>query len=109
MSNPELSRSWERTASYLLDARSRVPKIAAAKFENDLVQFEEFLEHNELGLVSDWLTSIALECRPVPVQTLELLALAEASMGRTKNQRSLDERLSQLQGKKYETVLPPAA
>jgi hypothetical protein len=109
MTNPELQRSWERTTGYLRDARSHVPKVAAVKFESDFTQFEEFLENNELGLASDWLASIALECQPVPIQTLELLALAEASMGRTKNQRALDERLSQLQGTKYETVLPPAA
>jgi hypothetical protein len=105
MASPELHQSWARTEGYLRDARSHLSQIAEAEFCDDIAQFEEFLEHNELGLAFDTLESIAVESQWESHRVLELLALAAASMGLQERQRALDERLSKLKDWKYETSL----
>ena len=68
----------------------------------------DFLEHNELGITGDWLRPIAEEADWESVEILKLLALAEASMGRSGKQQVLDQRLTQLIGHAHETKLPAA-
>jgi hypothetical protein len=107
MAAPELLRSWRRTEGFLLDARAHLSQIAKAKFSDSLGQFDEFIEHNELGIAFDWLASIAHESQRESHRVFELLALAAASMGLNEKQRALDAHLSVLNGEAYETSLHP--
>ena len=106
MVSDELLRSWKRTESFLLDARSNFSQeaetICAAEFET----FQEFLEHNELGLALEELLGAFEKSDFESWRVLELLALAAASMGETKLQQELDGKLSDARGWKYETKLP---
>ncbi|OHX37814.1 hypothetical protein BJL95_08435 [Methylomonas sp. LWB] len=106
MATPELLRSWKRTEAFLRDARTHLSQIAKAEFANSIAQFEEFIEHNELGLAFDTLESIANESEWESQRVIELLALAAASMGLQDRQRVLDEQLSSLKGWRHETSLP---
>jgi hypothetical protein len=90
----------------LRDARAHLSQIAEAEFHGDLVQFEEFLDHNELGLAFDTLESLARESQWEGQRVLELLALAAANMGLVEKQHALDECITKLRGWKYETKLP---
>ena len=106
MEMPELEREWKRTEGYLCDARSHLSQIAEAEFSDALVEFQRFLEHNELGLAFDTLVSVAIESQWESMRVLELLALAAASMGLLDKQRMLDEQITKRRGWKYATVLP---
>ena len=106
MATPDLLRSWKRTEAFLRDARAHLSQIAEAEFADAIAEFEEFIDHNELGLAFDTLESIACESRWEPQRVRELLALAAASMGLHERQRALDEQLTNLKGWKYETLLP---
>src|SRR5437773_10847215 len=106
MATPELERSWRRTEGYLRDARAHLSQIAEAEFADSISQFEEFLEHNELGLAFETLESLAVESQWESMRVFELLALAAASIGLHNEQRALDERITKLRGWKYETSLP---
>ncbi len=106
MATPELLRSWKRTEGYLRDARAHLSQIAEAEFVDAILQFEEFLEHNELGLAFETLESVAAESQWESMRVLELLAFAAASMGLLERQRTLDDRITKLRGWKYETSLP---
>ncbi len=104
---PDLSRSWARTEAYLRDARAHLSQIAEAEFADGLAHFEEYLEHNELGLAFDTLDSVANESIWENHRVIELLAIAAASMGLTTDVHRLDAKLSELKGWAYQTVLPP--
>jgi hypothetical protein len=79
-----------------------------AGLEGALREVDEFLDHNELGLASDWLRSIAEEAYWQNLEILKLLARAESSMGRVGKRDALDARLTQLLGVTYATSLPAA-
>ena len=98
MATPELWRSWARTEALLRDARAHLSQIAEAEFADGATDFEEFIEHNELGLAFDALESIASESHWESQRVFELLALAAASMGLHDRQRVLDAKLSKLKG-----------
>jgi len=106
MASPDLLRSWARTEGYLREARSKLSQIAEAEFCDSITQFEEFVDHNELGLAFDTLESIATESQWESMRVLELLALAAASMKLYDRQSLIDQRITQLRGWKYETSLP---
>ena len=106
MVTPDLLSSWSRTEQYLLQAKALIAPTPATTIALDEVA--EFLEHNELGIAGDWLRSIAEETNWESVEILKLLALAEASMGRSGKQQVLDQRLTQLIGHAHETKLPAA-
>lgn len=99
-------RQWSQTERYLLASKASLPVAAASTCADDLTQFDEFIEHNELGLAADWLGSIVREVGSI--DAMKFLALAEASMGRAEEQRKLDVLLSRLTGKSHETVLSSA-
>ena len=109
MASPELLRSWKRTEALLLDARAHLSQIAEAEYADAVHQFEEFIQHNELGLAFDTLESVAIESQWESQRVFELLALAAASMGLAERQKSLDELLTKLKGWHYETSLPTEA
>ena len=55
MATIAMLQSWKRTERYLLDARAKLSPVAAVEHAESLGQFEDFIEHNELGLAYDWL------------------------------------------------------
>src|SRR5690349_16980932 len=75
MVSPELVRSWQRTEGFLRDARSHLSQMAEAEFRDELVQFEEYLEHNEFGIAFDILESLTRESQGEELRVFELLAL----------------------------------
>jgi hypothetical protein len=106
MVTPDQLSSWGRTEKYLLQAKALMTPTPGIDVALDEVN--EFLKHNELGIAADWLRSVAEERSWESVEVLKLLALAEASMGRSTNQQVLDQRLTQLLGRTHETKLPAA-
>ncbi len=107
MATPELLKSWKMTEGYLATAHAQMSALAATQeVRQELNQVCEFIEHNELGLASDWLLGIAKERHGDSIAILSLLALAQASMGRTEEQMHLDARLSELRGEPFVSRLP---
>jgi hypothetical protein len=107
VASEELMRSWKRTEGFLLDARSHFSEAAEGVCEDELHEFENYLQHNELELALDMLDT-AFEKSPFEtLRVLELMALAAASMGLFHRQQRYDSELTKARGWKYETVLPP--
>lgn len=106
MVTPYLLSSWSRTEQYLLQAKALITPTPATTGALDEVV--EYIHHNELGIAGDWLRSFAEESHWRSVEILKLLALAEASMGRSAKQQVLDQRLTQVLGHTHETKLPAA-
>jgi len=107
MPSDELLRSWQRTEGYLRQAIEHLPDTVKTKYAIPLADFMEFLEHNELGLAFETLVYVLDESSHSPIRTLELLALAAASMGLANEQNDLDRQLAELRGFAHRTVLPP--
>lgn len=82
MASPELIESWARTEALLREARAALPAEVALTFRDDLKQFEEFLEHNELGLAMDYLQSIVDEANCTAPTLTRALSAAANNMGR---------------------------
>lgn len=82
MATPERLQSWARTEALLREARAALPDKVAVTFRDDLEHFEEYLEHNELGLALQYLRGIVEEADcATPALTLPL-GLAAENMGR---------------------------
>ncbi|MFN7813377.1 MAG: hypothetical protein ACK5SI_12035, partial [Planctomycetia bacterium] len=107
VASEELMRSWRRTEGFLLDARSHFSEAAEGICEEDLREFEDFLNHNELELALDMLEAAFEKSSFETGRVLELMALAAASMGLFERQQRYDRELTNARGWKYETVLPP--
>lgn len=108
MATPDQLLSWARTERYLAQVKALMAKLPSLALASALTEVDEFLIHNELGIASDWLRSLAKESYWQSVEVLKLLALAEASMGRQSHREMLDERLTQLLAEVHETKLPAA-
>lgn len=81
MASPELIQSWAKTEALLREARAALPDEVASTFREDLEQFEEFLEHNELGLAMSYLQGIVEEADCASSSLTRPLRLAAANMG----------------------------
>jgi hypothetical protein len=106
MVSEELKKSWQRTEAYLRDARAHFSNAAEGTCFNELHDFQDYLDHNELGLALECLDDAFERSGVEDLLVLENMALAAASMGLQDRQRVYDERLSVARGRKYETVLP---
>ncbi len=82
MASPELIQSWARTEGFLRQARAALPAEIAETFSADLMQFEEFLEHNELGLAFDSLQWIVEDADYTSLALTRALHQAAENMGR---------------------------
>ena len=82
MASRELIESWARSEQLLREARAALPADAALTFHEDLQQFEEFLDHNELGLALDCLRSITEEANYTVAALTQALSAAAVNMGR---------------------------
>jgi hypothetical protein len=106
MPSKELLESWNRTIGYLLDARSHLSETAEGICANEIHQFREFLDHNELELALDELQAAFDKSGGESLRVLELLALAAASMGLLERVARYDASLSNTRGVPYTTTLP---
>ena len=82
MASPELIQSWARTEGFLREARAALPAEIAATFSAELMQFEEFLEHNELGLACDFLQGIIEDANYTSLALTRNLHKAAENMAR---------------------------
>src|SRR5262245_45597556 len=104
MNEHDLLQHWERTASFLRDARANFSETGETVCADEITQFEEYLQHNEFELALDELDAAFRKSELESLRILELLALAAASMGLTERQLQYDEQLSEARGWKYTTV-----
>ena len=104
MPSDTLINSWKKTEGFLLDARCHLSEAAEGICADEISEFVEYIEHNELELALDdiFAKSSAFESWRV----LELMALAAASMGLTDRQEEYDKTLSKARGWEYKTVFP---
>lgn len=94
---PDYRASWQRTERLLATAKTLLlPEVAAAN-ENDLRQFDEFLDANELGLAFEWLESITFEDQPTCLPLLRLLRSAAKEMRLRENLAELNDRINELE------------
>ncbi len=97
MATPEMIKSWIRTETRLIAARALVlPDVAEAN-ARDLLQFAEFLDHNELGLAFDYLYGMAQESQWDSIPLLQALAQAAEGMEMFEELAVLNSRINLLQ------------
>ncbi len=106
MPSDELIKSWKRTERFLLDARAHVSEAAEGICADELHEFAEYIEHNELELALDALEDTFTKSQVESWHVMELMALAAASMGLAERQVRYDSTLSKARGWEYKTVLP---
>lgn len=106
MSSDTLINSWKKTEGFLLDARSHLSEAAEGICFDEISEFIEYIEHNELELALDALDGIFAKSDFESWRALELMALAAASMGLTDRQEEYDKTLSKSRGWEYKTVFP---
>lgn len=105
MASDELINSCKRTEGFLLDARAHLSEAAEAICADEIQDFTEYLEHNELELALNALEDAFIKSEFESWRVLELLAFAAASMGLVDRQTHYDNILSQERGWEYKTVL----
>lgn len=101
----QLIQSWERTTTFLRDARVHLDQSTEGICSDEIAQFEEYLEHNELGLALDVLDDIFEKSELESWLVLELMAKAAASMNQVDRVAQYDARLSKARGWTYKTEL----
>lgn len=102
----DLTKSWKRTEIFLREARINFSEAAEGICEDELHEFGEYLQHNELELALDMLDEAYSKSGLENLRVIEFMALAAASMGLTDRQQRYDSHLSIARGWKYETKLP---
>jgi hypothetical protein len=100
-----LIESWKKTTAYLIDARSHLSEAAEGICADEIHEFQEYLEHNELELALDALEKAYKKSGMEGLKVVELLALAAANMGLSDRVRGFDEYLSKAGGVPYVTKL----
>jgi hypothetical protein len=98
MATDELMESWKRTEGLLLDARSHFSEAAEAVCFDELQEFSNYLEHNELELALDMLDVAIEKSGFESSRILEFMALAAASMGLGDRQQRFDDQSSKGRG-----------
>lgn len=81
MASPELHDSWRRTTEFLRDARSHLSEAAEGICGDEIAEFEDYLNHNELELALDSLEAAVFKSPCETLRLLDLLITAAESMG----------------------------
>jgi hypothetical protein len=105
MTSKELIESWKRTETFLLDARAHLSEAAEGICADEITEFDEYLNHNELELALDMLDTIFKKTGVESWRVIELMAKAAASMKLFERQRGYDEKLSKARGWVYKTII----
>jgi hypothetical protein len=98
MATLELIETWERTERYLMTARGLLRADVESAYRDDLAEFADFLNHNELGLAFDYLTSIVREAQWDSIPILDALSLAAQNMKLAEDESELLTRIGALRG-----------
>lgn len=98
MATPEIIQSWAITETYLKKAKALLDSDVVSKNSGSLSLFDEFLNHNELGLAFEWLESIAMEDQWDSIKLLEVLKLAADNMSLFDKVNVLNKRIIELSG-----------
>jgi hypothetical protein len=98
MATSELRLSWQETTRLLVEAKALLSAGVAAQHAAHLEDFDEFIDHNELGLAFSYLYSIARESQWDCPPLLDLLKSAATQMRRADEIAIIDERIISLQG-----------
>ena len=101
----DFNSAWRRTSEYLCEARTNLSEAAEGVCEDEIVQFEEFLGHNELELALDAIEAAFKKGDDGNWRVLELMAKAALSMQLVERQRQYDEWLTLARGWTYKTSL----
>jgi hypothetical protein len=92
MASAELKRSWEVTTGHLQAARALLPSAPAPGADGgSVVEYQSFIEHNELELALDELADVGAANRVVP-QFWRSLAKAAENMGLTDKARQIQQK-----------------
>ena len=105
MASEDQLRSWKRTSAYLLDARNNLSESAEGVCQDEIAEFQEYLDHNELEIALDCLDVVVEKSAVESLRVVELLALAAASMGLGTRVERYDRHLSEVRGIPYKTKL----
>lgn len=81
MDRSELEESWRKTTEYLLDARSHLSEAAEGICTDEIAEFHEFLDHNELERALDALDMAVAKTGFETQRVFELMAAAAREMG----------------------------
>lgn len=96
MSTPELEASWARTAAFLRDARAHLSEAAEVVCQDEIYDFEEHLDHNELELALDSLEQAVQKNGIESRRVIEFMLKAAENMRLTKHTRRYAEQLKDL-------------
>lgn len=80
MVSPELHKSWRKTTAILRDARSHLSEAAEGICADEIAEFEDYLDHNELELALDSLEAAIFKSPCETWRVIELLLSAAESM-----------------------------
>src|SRR5262249_48078654 len=91
--DPEFIRSWEITRSHLYQALRHLPKtVSNTEARDALTKFNEYLDHNELGLAFEELYHVGT-MTSAPEEFWRQLRLAANNMGLVDWLELIDQRL----------------
>jgi len=100
-----LHSSWSRSSEYLREARAHISETAEGVCADEIAEFEELLNHNELELALDAIEAAFDKGDGANWRVLEYMAKAALSMGLVDRQRMYDYRLTEARGWSYRTSL----
>ena len=89
--------SWQETERLLVEGKNLLSASVAVEHAAALEQFDEFIDHNELGLAFQWLESIPWESQRNCLPVLRLLRLAAIQMKMHDETALIDEEIALLQ------------
>ncbi|KLU24301.1 hypothetical protein EOS_20800 [Caballeronia mineralivorans PML1(12)] len=98
--------TWSKTAKYLREARANLSESAEGVCADEIVEFEEYLSHNEFELALDALEVAFDKGDAANWRVLEYMGMAAFSMQLFDRQRRYDDRLTQARGWPYKTPVP---
>jgi hypothetical protein len=105
MPSDELLKSWARTRAFLNDARAHISEAEEGICADQIIAYEEYLEHNELELALDMLDEVVTESKFETPHMIELMAKAALSMGLADRVKKYDGRLTEWRGWGYHTKI----
>lgn len=105
----DLYSNWNRTSEYLREARANLSEAAEAVCADEIAQFDEYLDHNELELALDAIEAAFMKGDDGNWRVLEFMAMAALSMQLVEQQEQYDQQLTQARGWTYKTSLPTQA
>lgn len=101
----DLQSSWHQTVEYLSEARANLSEAAEGICADEIAQFEEYLDHNELELALNAIEEAFTKGDDGNWRVLEFMAMAALSMQLAERQQQYDLRLTQARGWTYKTSL----